>query len=83
MPFTLATPHHTNAWIASHQAMRDQQVESLATQAQQIEEALKQYAEAEAQGTLSVTEAATAEQLHAEYLRLMTELEGLGAFGGG
>jgi hypothetical protein len=82
MPFALATPHHTNAWIASHRGLRDQQVQSLAAQAQQIEQALKQYADAEAQGTLSTTEAATAEQLHAEYQRLMTELEGLGAFGG-
>ncbi len=80
-PFTLATPHHTNAWIASHRALRDQQVQSLAAQAQQIEEALESFAEAEARGTLSTTEAATAEQLHGEYQRLMTELGGLGAFG--
>ena len=78
MPFLLATPHHTNAWIASHAAMRDQQVESLAAEAQQLEEALERVAQADAEGRLSSTEAASADQLYAEYQRIMAELDDLG-----
>ncbi len=82
LPFILATPHHTNAWIESHRALREQEVESLAAQAQEMEQALTQYAEADAAGRLSATEAATADQVYAEYQRVMEELDELGAFDG-
>ena len=82
MPFALATPHHTNAWIASHRALRDQEIDSLAAQAEQLEQALTQLADADRTGSLSATEAATAEQVHAEYERIMAELDEMGAFDG-
>ncbi|MGB7980960.1 MAG: zinc metalloprotease [Candidatus Nanopelagicales bacterium] len=82
MPFLLATPHHTNAWIESHRALREQQVQSLAAQAQEMETALTQFAAADAEGRLSATEAATADQVYAEYQKVMAELDALGAFDG-
>jgi hypothetical protein len=80
MPFVLATPHHTNAWIESHKALRDQQIESLAADAEQLEQALTAYAQASTEGRLSATEAASADEVHAEYRRVMSELDELGAF---
>jgi hypothetical protein len=82
MPFVLATPHHTNAWIESHKALRDQQIESLAAEAEQLEQTLTQYAQASSEGRLSATEAASADQVYAEYTRVMAELEDLDAFDG-
>ncbi len=80
MPFVLATPHHTNAWIESHRAIRDQQVDSLAAEAEQLEQALVQLAQAESEGRLSSTESASAGEVYAEYQRIMAELDELGAF---
>lgn len=82
MPFVLATPHHTNAWIESHKALRDQQIETLAAEAEQLEQALTQYAQASSEGRLSATEAASADQVYAEYTRVMAELDDLDAFDG-
>lgn len=80
MPFVLATPHRTNAWIESHRALRDAQVEELAAQAEQLEQALTAIAEADDAGRLSETESATADGLYAEYQRIMAELDDLDAF---
>jgi hypothetical protein len=82
MPFVLATPHHTNAWIESHKALRDQQIETLAAEAEQLEQALTQFAQTSSEGRLSATEAASADQVYAEYTRIMAELDDLDAFDG-
>ncbi len=47
-----------------------------------MEEALNQYAQADGEGRLSATEAATADQVYAEYQKVMAELDDLGAFDG-
>lgn len=79
-PFVLATPHRTNAWIESHKQLRDAQIETLAAQAEQLEEALAQQVQAAGTGRLSETDAANADATYAEYQRVMAELDELGAF---
>ncbi len=78
-PFVLATPHHTMAWTQSFPALAQAEVASLQAQIAASEQVLAEFAEADAAGLLSNTEAADAEGVYAEHQRLVAELEQLTA----
>jgi hypothetical protein len=73
MPFVLATPHHSMAWTQSFPGLASSKVEGLASQIQQLEQVLRQFAAADAAGRLSAVDAAQAEQIKAECSRLNAE----------
>jgi hypothetical protein len=76
-PFVLSTPHHSMAWAGSYPDLASQQVADLSSQLQQYEQMLAEYAQADSAGQLSTTEAATADQVYAEYQRIADELRQL------
>ena len=73
MPFVLATPHHTMVWTHSFPDLAQSRAATLLNQIAQHEAVLRQMGEAEAAGSLSAIDSVAADQLQAEYERLMKE----------
>jgi Pregnancy-associated plasma protein-A len=73
IPFVLATPHHSMVWTQSFPDMAQSRATALLNQIAQYEAALRQMSEAERTGSLSAIDSVAAEQMSAEYDRLLKE----------
>ena len=73
IPFVLATPHHSMVWTQSFPDMAQSRATALLNQIAQYEAVLKQMSEAERAGSLSSIDSVAAEQMSAEYERLLKE----------
>jgi hypothetical protein len=72
-PFILSTPHHSPAWGHSFPGAFQSTLRRLEAQLAEYEEQLAHIAEAQGSGQLDAADAAGAEQLQAEYMRLADE----------
>ena len=72
-PFILSTPHHSTAWARSYAGAYEDTMAAYEAQIAEYEQFLEQYSEAEAAGQLTASDIAEAEQLYAEYVRLVDE----------
>ena len=77
VPFILATPHHSRAWAQSFPQAFLAAVQLYEQRLGQIEEILQQYQQGEQAGKLSDTDRQEANQVYAEYQRLMAEYTNL------
>jgi hypothetical protein len=77
-PFVLSTPHHSMAWSRSFPAAHEQTLASYEARIQEYEQALEMYAQAQAAGQLGPQDLQAAQELEAEYVRLVEEYRQLG-----
>jgi Pregnancy-associated plasma protein-A len=74
-PFVLATPHHSTAWEQTYPGAAGPTRAAYEQQLAQYEQALRDYAEAEASGQLGEGERRALEDLYAEYSHLAQEYQ--------